>query len=152
METQAFSHLHITYNYQAGSMPPPHHHEYRIEIGPDSAGKITFMPDYDFDNIPVWIENFTINIEILEQLIDIANGAGLFELEWKACEDGAIGGSLEWLEWTDKYHQIKVPAQLSPPNDDLVTPIYAAIRQIVPESIWNILWGKQRLYQDNYDQ
>ena len=152
METQIFSHLHIIYTYQAGSMPPPHHFEYKIEIGPNAAGKITFMPDYNFDNVPVWVEKFMISTETLERLIDIANSTGLFELDWKTYEESAIGGSQEWMEWAEESRQIKVPARLSPKNDDQIAPLYTVIRQIVPEDIWNSLWGRQRQYQDNYDQ
>ena len=152
METQTFSELHIIYHYQSGSMPPPHHYEYNIEIGPNATGKITFMPDYPFDNVPIWNENFTVESETLKHLIDITNGAGLFEADWKTYEGDATRGSLEWMEWADRCRQIKVPARMSPKNDDQIAQIYTAIRQIVPENIWTILWGRQRHYQDNYNQ
>src|SRR5687768_17207155 len=38
--------LRVEYDWRAGTMPPPHHYEYTVSIGPGTQGKVVFWPDY----------------------------------------------------------------------------------------------------------
>src|SRR5689334_8576201 len=60
--------LALTYEYRAGSMPPPYHDEYTVTIGPGPNGSVVYRPDYPSDTTPTWTVPLTVTVTQLDSL------------------------------------------------------------------------------------
>ena len=138
---EAFS---VTYHWVAGSMPPPHHYEYTITLGPGSVGRIAYRPDYAFDGVPVWQEEFALNSEAFEALYGLLAAAEVFTRRWQPVEDGAVGGSLQWLDVDYQGERYAVPSRVRETEE--LEALYAAIRACVPGMVWDSLRERREKY------
>jgi hypothetical protein len=136
----------IVYHWVAGSMPPPHHYEYTITLGPGQKGWIDHQPDYAFEGVPVWREGFTLESDGLEALYELMVAADVFTRRWQSVEDGAVGGSLQWLDVHYQGEEYAVPTRVRE-TEELDT-LYRAIRTCVPQAVWNLLRARREKYID----
>ncbi|MBN2502010.1 MAG: hypothetical protein JXB38_14605 [Anaerolineales bacterium] len=136
--------LVIVYHWVAGSMPPPHHYEYMITLGPGFTGQIDYQPDYAFEGVPVWREEFALESNIVEELHELLVAADVFTRRWQAVEDGAVGGSLQWLDVSYQGEQYKVPTRVRETEE--LEALYRFIRACVPEAVWGVLRAKREKY------
>src|SRR5688572_13639386 len=100
----------VTYTSSNGTLPPPHHYEYGIEIGPDGQGMVTLIPDYRGPDVPQWREAFSLPPGAMDRLFEAFAAAGLFTTEWREAEDIPVGGGSEYLEVTAAGRRIEVPS------------------------------------------
>lgn len=142
----------LRYDWAAGSMPPPHHYEYRIEVEPDGNGKITFCPDYPFPEAPLWIETFTATAVQLDNLYRLMVEMKVFSRAWRRRERGFVGGSREWLSVTAVGHETSIPSALTDSDARFVAELYQAIRTLVPEPTWSKLSAQRQEYEENYSK
>lgn len=84
----------FTFAHSDGSVPPPHHAEWSIEVRPDGSGKATFTPDYSAEGVPTYKSSFTVSAEDMDAIYERMRDAGLLE-PIEAAEDPPIGGSVE---------------------------------------------------------
>jgi hypothetical protein len=126
-------------------MPPPHHHEYTIYIGPGSKGRVVFAPDYPGPDVPVWTESFAVSGKALDALYELV-AARVLGREWAKVTDGVVGGSLEWLTGTAGGERFRVPSRI--PNPEIVKDVYAAVKALVPE----VAWARLRVLREQYEQ
>ena len=138
----------LRYNWCAGSMPPPHHYEYTIRIGPGLQGEVTFRPDYPGQDTPVWKEGFEADEGALEALCGLVTEQ-LLGREFAKIEDGPVGGSVEWMSGTADGEIFHVPAQVEEP--ERIEPVYAAIKDLVPRDIWDSLLARRERYEREYE-
>jgi hypothetical protein len=138
----------LQYDWCAGSMPPPHHYEYTIRIGPGSHGEVVFHPDYPGQDTPVWTEPFEMAEAALDALCALVTDHVLGR-EFAKIEDGPVGGSLEWMSGTVDGESFRVPAQVEEP--ERVEPVYAAIKDLVPRDVWNSLIARREKYERDYE-
>ena len=138
----------IQYYWCAGSMPPPHHYEYTIHIGPGLEGEIVFYPDYPGLGTPEWTEPFDVAEESLDALYALVE-EHVLSREWVKIEDGTVGGSLEWMSGTVDGQRFRVPIRVE--EEEALEPVYAAIKALVPDAIWTKLRAQREQYERNYD-
>ena len=136
--------LVVVFHWVAGSMPPPYHYEYTIKLGPSSQGQIDYQPDYAFEGVPVWREEFTLESDALEALYDLLVTADVFTHPWQSVEDRAVGGSLQWLNVHYQGEDYAVPSRVRETEE--LEALYGAIRACVPESVWDLLHARREKY------
>lgn len=140
--------FHLEYEWSEGSLPPPEHYEYTIQVGPGTAGEIVFVPDYAMHDPPVWTKSFVVDEQSLDALYAQILERGLFEKSWPRRQDPPVGGSLEWLEVAAAGKSTRVPALAE--GAETLQEIYRAIRSLVPEEIWSRLRQQQEQYQKEF--
>ncbi|MFC1925411.1 hypothetical protein ACFLW2_01790 [Chloroflexota bacterium] len=138
----------VTYKWMEGSVPPPHHYEYEIRIGPGEKGTIIFYPDYPEEGSPVWTGEFPLDNLSLDSLYELLVEKKVLSGQWKEREDAEVGGELEWMEGTAGNADFRIPSSIKEPS--LVESIYKHIRSLVPEWIWTKLMWNQQQYTRNY--
>jgi histidine triad (HIT) family protein len=139
----------LQYDWCAGSMPPPYHHEYTIRIGLGLQGEIVFYPDYPGQNTPVWTEPFEVSEEALDELYALVEER-MLNREWMKVEDGAVGGSLEWMSGTVDGKSFRVPSRVEEP--EALEPVYDAVKALVPDAIWAKLRAQREQYERDYEE
>jgi hypothetical protein len=139
----------VQYDWCAGSMPPPHHYEYTIRVGPGLRGEIVFHPDYPGLGAPEWTEAFDVAEESLDALYALVEGRVLSR-EWVKVEDGAVGGSLEWMSGTVDGQCFRVPSRVE--EEKVLEPVYDAIKALVSDAIWAKMRSRREQYKRNYEE
>lgn len=139
----------VVYTWQAGSMPPPYHHEYSIYIGPQAGGEIVFHPDYPSDATPRWKETFMVADELLDELYRLILKNDFAGKKWPEDQVDAIGGSQDWIKITMDGKTVMMPSRAG--KDERVSSLFAFIRDLVPESIWTNLKARRERYVRDYE-
>ena len=138
----------VLYEWVAGSMPPPYHYEYTIDVGPGCEGQIAFRPDYSGPDTPAWTESFTLEGEQLDQLYSLMSERGVFTAQWTEIRDGVVGGSLEWLRCIAAGEDYSVPSRIE--ESAAMAEVYAVVKALVPEPLWSDLLERRAEYERNY--
>jgi hypothetical protein len=140
----------VAYEWQKESVPPPHHYEYTIRIGPGSRGEILFFPDYLSNNPPVWKETFNVSDKMSSDLYALMARNGVFSRNWRRMDEPPIGGSLERLKVTAHGMQFSVPSPVISEQSEASSEVYSAIRSALPETVWAKLMELQKDYERKY--
>ena len=138
------------YKWREGSVPPPYHYEYIINIGPGTRGEMLFFPDYPSDETPVWREDFGVSNDKLSALFALINEKEVLSANWREMENPPVGGELEWLKVTANGTQVLVPSLLIEEQSTAISAVFQAIRSLVPESIWTDLMARREQYEQHY--
>lgn len=142
--------LSVTYEFRAGSMPPPYHNEYTVTIGPGTQGKVVYRPDYPSDKTPTWTETFSVTEGQLADLYALLVKKRLLRKSWSTTDNPPVGGSVEWATITANGNTYSIPLALNP-SENSPAELYDFIRTaLVPQAIWDTLEAKRTEYQDNY--
>jgi hypothetical protein len=130
-------------------MPPPYHYEYTIRIGPGLQGEIVFYPDYPGQGTPVWTEPFDADQEALDALYALVEERVLGR-DWIKVDDGAVGGSLEWMSGMVDGQRFHVPSRVE--GEEALEPVYAAVKALVSDAIWAKLRAQREQYEQDYEE
>lgn len=142
--------LALTYEYRAGSMPPPYHDEYTVTIGPGPSGAVVYRPDYPADTTPTWIVPLTLTVAQLGSLYSFLKAHKLLRTNWRTTSPPSVGGSVRWAAYTAGGVAYEIPANLDLTETD-PTALYDFVTQeMVPQSVWASLSEQRTEYQDNY--
>lgn len=136
------------YNWIAGTMPPPHHYEYTITVGPSGAGTIRFHPDYPSHKSPVWTEKFEVPRERLDAAYREMKEAGVFDKDWREQTDPPVGGNYSWLQATANGRTVKPPA--FPADPGRLPEIYKTVNGLVPQKVWDDLNARREKFVQDY--
>ena len=138
----------LDYDWSNGSLPPPYHSSYDITIGPGELGLIEYMPDYASDETPLWIEQFPITDNDLDQIYAYMYDNGILSTNWESEEgDLAAGGSTQRLMYITHGYQYTIPRELRTENHLEIRELYKTIKSLVPEEIWAKLELQELEYQ-----
>jgi hypothetical protein len=140
----------LEYEWEKGSVPPPHHYEYTIRIGPGSQGEILFLPDYLSNNPPIWRETFNVSDEVSSDLYALMAKKGIFSIDWRQMDPPPVGGSINRLKVTAHGAQFSVPNLVIQKQSKACSEVYSAIRYVVPETVWAKLMELQKEYKLKY--
>lgn len=138
----------VLYNWEAGSMPPPAHYEYSIEINGSGEGVIAYSPDYEGAGTPKWVEKFTTERSAVESLFKLMRGKKAFTRTWELQKKHIVGGDYAFLKAMAFGKESKIPSHLEDPKDS--DEIYDAIGRLVPQPIWDKLQKQRKQYQEDY--
>ncbi|MDQ3707629.1 MAG: hypothetical protein M3437_20840 [Chloroflexota bacterium] len=140
----------VTYEWRAGTMPPPYHYEYSIRIGPGTEGQIVYQPDYDFDKVPRWTEPVTVTKQQLADLYALVLDRKLLREKWGNVQDPPVGGSVQWAEITAHGKTHVIPTQLKGFQEDAAATLYDAVKALVPQATWDKLEARREQYVQEY--
>jgi hypothetical protein len=150
MPTQRPSDFAVRYTWQEGSLPPPYHYEYAINIGADGQGDVVMIPDYPADDVPRWRESFVVADADLDRLYRQFVDQGVFTRSWQAETALHVGGSSESMQVLANGSQVEIPASLIDRQAAAVAELYAALRALVPPEQWTKLETQRQQYQESY--
>ncbi len=114
----------IIYHWTEGSVPPPYHYDYSVEIQEDRTGIVSYRPDYDLEGVPVWNRYFTIPHDLFSRLHDLLESDGFYKLCWKQALKIIVGGSQEWCDGIIENNEFHIPAGLTREDADKARPLY----------------------------
>lgn len=140
----------VRYEWRAGTMPPPYHYEYSIQIGPGEQGKIVYQPDYDSESVPTWTEEFTVTKQQLADLYGLVADRKLLREKWGEVTDPPVGGSMQWAEITAHGKTYEIPSQLQGFQEEAAGTLYEAVRGMVPQETWGTLEARREQYMEDY--
>lgn len=140
----------VSYEWRAGSMPPPYHYEYTVRIGPGAMGEIVYLPDYGSSKPPVWTEAITVTNKQLDDLYKLVVDHKLLQEKWGNVEDAPVGGSVQWAEITSGGKTYKIPTELKGFQRSGADKLYEAVKALVPQETWNKMEALREQYQQEY--
>jgi hypothetical protein len=143
----------VTYEWRAGTMPPPYHYEYTVKMGPGNEGSVVYVPDYPSDKVPTWTETFTPTAEQMSELYTLVVDHNLLR-NLREAGDPPVGGSVQWAEITADGKTYVIPRELSNGADrEAANALYDFVRDtMVPKAVWDKLEGQRQEYEDNYEK
>lgn len=136
----------VTYNYVSGTVGPPYHFEYSVNIDSEGNGTIKYKPDFVFDTI--WTETFHLKRKFVKKFWSLLKRKMFFDNEWTDLEKHPVGGSIEYLEINANNKPYKIPA--FPTDKEKAEEIYSAVKKLIPESIMDTLTAKKEKYIENF--
>lgn len=140
----------VRYVWAEGTVPPPHHYEYEIHLGPGPHGRIEFHPDYG--NAPAWVETFEFPQAAADSLYLLLKRIDAFEREWKPEHHAPVGGSLERFTATADSQSVTLPFYLcDAAARRAAAEVFGRIQQAVPQSVWDRLRRRHAEYIESYD-
>ena len=149
--TQHPADFSVTYNWRAGSMPPPFHYEYTVTIGSDGEGRIEYTPDYPSDKVPTWTETFFVSKAQMDDLYSEVVKRNLLRILWIEGER-LVGGATEWAEIKSNGTEHKIPTFLQAGDQASVQDFYATVKGLVPQETWDKLEAQRQTYVQEYQQ
>jgi hypothetical protein len=142
--------LRVEYQWRAGSMPPPYHYEYSIVIEPGGTGRMEMVPNYPSDSTPRWTEAFALTPAQLEGLYATLRANRLFSGTPHVMEQPPVGGSTDHLTVVAGGKTYTLPSHVVPAQRPAAEACTAAVKALVPKTIWDALHKKRQDYEDAY--
>lgn len=142
--------LHVRYDWRAGTMPPPYHYSYSITLQADGSGEVAMTPNYAGPDVPTWREPFSVTPAEVAQFYALMLEQGLFSQTWRATDDPPVGGSSSNLTVQAAGRTIAIPPFLVTDQQARTETIAAALRALVPESIFTDLEARRAAYVAEY--
>ena len=140
----------VTYEWRAGSMPPPYHYEYTVKVTQDGAGTVVYIPDYPSDKVPTWTETFTLTPDQVSALYKLVVDRRLLR-NLREAGDPPVGGSVQWAEITANGKTYELPREIAGPDRQDANALYDYMRDtVVPKAVWDKLEAQRQEYEDNY--
>ncbi|MEW6674069.1 MAG: hypothetical protein AB1427_20440 [Thermodesulfobacteriota bacterium] len=140
----------VEYQWREASVPPPYHYEYSVTIKPTGQGQIAFVPDYPSEAPPRWVESFVIEEGRLDDLYRVMLVKGLFTRKWRQMDPLPVGGSFQQLSVKAGGKRLLVEEYLVAEQEAAARAIYAAVRALVPEDIWESLQVRRQQYMQEH--
>lgn len=136
----------VLYEWQEGSLPPPYHYEYTIDIQPDGQGEVTMIPDYPSDTVPTWTEAFTVEQAKLDELYQLMVDKGMFSTKWQAQDMPPVGGGSDSLTVTAQGSDFHIPYFVIVRQATAASEIVSAVAALVPREVWDKLDAQREQY------
>ena len=136
----------VSYNYVAGSMPPPHHYEFLFIVNASGEGKLQFWPDYSAT--PVWKDSMKIEIEKLTGFYNFLVEQKFFRKKWQEVKDRPVGGGHVYLKITADGKDYSIPPY--PVDETMAELIRNAAYKLIPENAMKQMYEKHEVFKDNY--
>ena len=141
--------LRVIYDWEEGSLPPPHHYSYRIIVLANGTGQVEFVPGYSFQDTPKWIEPFTVSLADMEKLYAKMDSSKVFSKLWRKRESRAVGGSLSLIDWVANGKSGRIPSTLEQDDQAAYAAIVVYIRSLVPHGLWADLQARRSEFMKN---
>lgn len=138
--------LRVTYEWYEGSLPPPYHYAYTITVDPSGQGRMTLVPDYSGDGVPVWTETFVVPAGRLDDLYRVFLAQGLAKTAWRQRDVPPVGGSHQALLVTTGGRQVRVADYLIDEQRRAAAAIFDAVKALVPKDVRARLLAKRDVY------
>lgn len=139
----------VEYSWYEGSVAPPYHYEFDIDLARDGTGTIRYRPDYGSD--PEWAETFAVTEEDLEYVYSVMFDAGVFSRSWLEDPEPPVGGSVAGMTVTAAGETHEIPLDLAAASDrEAMVVVYGAIEELVPLDVWRDMEERRGDFMDGY--
>jgi hypothetical protein len=139
----------IAYHWSRGSVPPPYHYEYSIEVAPSGRGKMVMQPGYDEHER--WPVEFDVSPEELDRIYRLMVRNDLFTANWtRKSGPQRSGGTSQTLDVEAGGRGFAVPSDLAADLRDRADAICEAVRKLVPKEVWDSLVSRHDKYERNH--
>lgn len=125
----------LRFEHYDGTVAPPHHREWTIELDAGGNGTVRYVPDYAGEGVPVYEDDFTVPGPAVAALYAELADAGLLEGDLAEASDPPIGGAVERAQITAADERIDVPAFVESGASPL-EPVSDRIEALVPAERW----------------
>ncbi len=141
----------FTVVHSDGSVAPPYHAEWSVEVDAEGNGLATYTPDYSGEDVPTYKAKFEVSDEDMDRIYAEMRDAGLLE-EIEPADDPPIGGSTETARIYADGETFDVPAFDSSGGETLGS-VADSVRGLVPGEDWKSFERKRAAYvQQEYGQ
>ena len=142
----------IQYEWREGSLPPPHHFEISIHIGPDGGSSVVMVPNYPGEGVPEWTEPFTLDAAALDNLYALILEKRVFSTQWQEDDGPPVGGSNSWADITANGTIVRLSEFVESDQAADARAVLAAIRHLVPADLLDKLEGQRQQYIDEFPE
>src|SRR6266487_4951865 len=139
--------FNVEYYWSNGSLPPPYHYEYHINIKPSGETEVFVSPDYPAAAVLKLTEKFTMEAKKIDALYHLMVEKGIFKGNWRHVNEAITGGSTEGMTITARTQRIAMEDY--PLSEETVSAkeLYSAVRALVPKEIENRLTALREEYE-----
>jgi hypothetical protein len=135
-----------TLTYRNGTVPPPYHYEWTLEVtGTDAV--IRWRPGYD-DSVEPWVTTVPLGAAGREKLYAGLRNAGAFSDFDDETDEGLAGGSTGRIMFTVAERKYESSLGHNKDSGRLLGDLHDAVTAAIPESVWQEFdrkqteWGK----------
>lgn len=136
----------FTLTYEAGSVPPPHHDEWKLVVR-DGRGMIHYLPDYPGPGVPRYRARFPVDQAELEDLSAEIRDRGLLRDDFDESAGGEqpVGGASisAVVEYGGKRYRVPAFAEN---GESPLAPLLGSFRELVPDRIWREFQQRRARY------
>lgn len=127
-----------------GTVAPPFHAEWAVEVRADGSGRATFTPDYAGEGVPTYRTRFEVSDADMDAIYTRMRDAGLLE-EIKPADDPPVGGSVDSARIYADGETFDVPP-FAESGDAPLAPVIDAVKDLVPEPDWRSFERRRDAY------
>ena len=142
----------LYFEWNTGSLPPQYTYTYTITLGPGTQGKLVYQPGYEEDKLHHWEVDFSVSEQQMVDLYQYLDGQDMFNNKWNEGEpmEGSSGTTLILY---NNGRQYNIPSISILDHNEVarVDAAMQAIRNLVPQTIWDEMDTRQKEYETNYE-
>lgn len=141
----------LVLEWDTGALPPEHHYQYTVALGPGPQGEFVYHPGYEASAENTWITPFLVNIGDLQSLFNYLRENDVLRKNWQKGVP-LLGGQGTSIIITAFDQQYLVPgiSEVNQNERGLVEQTIEEIRSYVPAEVWAEMELKQSEYERNY--
>jgi hypothetical protein len=123
----------ISVDHADGSVPPPHHAVWRLEVDDTGQGVLAYTPDYPGSDVPTWRAEFDVAATAVDDLYAALRRHDLLG-ELEPTSDEPVGGPVETATVTADGKTNEIPAFTD--GGAPLAPLAREIHALVPVRVW----------------
>jgi len=143
----------LTFDWNTGSLPPQYHYSYTITIQSDGKGSLDYQPGYEPNEATRWQTEFSLTVKQMDALYGYLIENDLLRATWNLGEP-SLGGSGSSLVVTAGGKEYAVPSisELQPEDRKRLEVTIDAIKNLLPQNIWDELDARQEVYESGFEE
>lgn len=136
----------LTVSHKSGSVPPPYHIEWTLDVRPGGRGEIEYLPDYPGPRTPHWRERFRVPPAALDRVYAELRDHDLMRDDFSR-HDAPPGASLDTASILAAGTRYDLPGATED-GDSPLAPVLDDLRALVPADVWRSLVRRRARYDD----
>lgn len=145
--------FYLLLDWNTGALPPKYQYAYRVEIGPQPQGRVTYQSGYSpEENTEPWIAEFSLKHTDLDALYKLLTEKDILRSDWAEGKP-LLGGKSTSIKITASGTVFSVPSisVLGKTDRKSVEVVIEDIRSFVPQSIWDEIAALQAEHEENFE-
>lgn len=140
----------LAYEWTSGAIE--HYYRYTLILSADTAGEISFMPNYPSAEPPVWVEQFSLDENLLPSYYETLYNAGIFNAPLSQAEEMPAGGHTSQMSVVAYGQSYEIPYNFDDPeNQKTIYRLYDEIESLIPQTIMDSFMAQRETYIETYE-
>lgn len=135
----------ISVDHADGSVPPPHHAVWRLEVDDTGQGVLAYTPGYPGPDVPTWRAEFDVAATAVDDLYAALRRHDLLG-ELEPTSDEPVGGPVETATVTADGKTNEIPAFTD--GGAPLAPLAREIHALVPVRVWRDFEERRDAYAE----